>query len=162
MPLSNAPFAQRRQKSALESAPHAITYPPNRRAERRRVKLTHLTNTLSDLLNGERADHRRGQLLAEASMAAAAQHQLAKSAGGADVYSEQLAALAASFATDEAMAELAHAKKLERLLRALAKRSPTARDAKAVQDLAAKARGTKVAERAERLAERIALAADIQ
>ena len=72
MPMSSMPLSRRRQKLAMDLAPHASVSTLNRQAERRGLKLTQLTNTLAKFLGGERADHRRGQFLAGASIAAAA------------------------------------------------------------------------------------------
>lgn len=64
-------LAQRRQKNALDLAPSVNICKSNRQAGRRGLKLTLLPITLAELLGGEREVHRRGQSLAEASMAAA-------------------------------------------------------------------------------------------
>lgn len=72
MPTSSTTLTRRREKPALELAPRASIQASNRQAKRRGLTLTKLTNTLAELLGGDRADHRRGQSLAEASMAAAA------------------------------------------------------------------------------------------
>lgn len=77
MPPSSDSLARTAQNPTLEATPRGNMLESNRQAgylqpNQRGLKLTQLTNTLADLLGGERADHRRGQSLAEASMAAAA------------------------------------------------------------------------------------------
>ena len=72
MSMPSAPLAHQRQKFALDLAPRVSIPTSNRQAERRGLQLTQLTNTLAELLGSDRADSRRGQSLAEASMAAAA------------------------------------------------------------------------------------------